>query len=89
MVSALLYGLFTRPCTSIEEGGRGRTGLQIKPRCTNIIAAQLQHTALVQSKWQAVEGELNHFAAIKSQTVILKLIYVSFTICIRTLWDIF
>lgn len=30
-------------------------------------------------------SELNHFAAIKSQTVILKLIYVSFTICIPTL----
>lgn len=49
-----------------------------------MIAAQLQHTAFVQSKWQAVEGELNHFAAIKSQTVILKLIYVSLTICILT-----
>jgi len=86
MLSILLYGLFTRP--HIEEGGRGRTGLQIKSSVSLTAELNLKNTASTQSKWQAVEGELNHFAAIKSQTVILKFIYVSFTICINTQWDI-
>lgn len=83
MLSVLLCGLSER--TRVPEGGRGRTGLPIKTRLT-LLAAQLQHTALVQSKYHSVEGELNHFTAIKKPNgdIEMNLQYVSFTICIPT-----
>lgn len=52
-----------------------------------LLAAQLQHTALVQSKYHSVEGELNHCTAIKKPIgdTEMKLQYVRFTICIPTM----
>lgn len=63
------------------------------PQITIIaVKLDLQNTASVQSKWQAVEGELNHFAAIKKKqkkkTNIEIHLYVSFSIWILNLYII-